>query len=258
MISPVFVGGGLLLAILLLAGVARASGGSGCPAMPEPTAKMEIERVDIPNPVPGGLALWRLRSDVAAAARSVVSALEAVGARASSSGGTRALNASTSAGRVDASLHKLGCALDLWIYSAMEDPKTDPYIVTRDDARARLWRVWARCQAPHGEVRTLEAVRNGAPPIMVTARVVDLTAIMECHGLHRIPAWKESWDRVAETRSVHAGLEFWHFERRMPSGTTFGAELRRIYSDQGIAESPAAALVAYRWDGGRFVAPGSV
>lgn len=258
-------GGGVLLAASRAAAAVANTGGSGpCPGeLPWPIGLVTIARVDITHPVPGQdlpgnqrpAKFWRVRSDVAPALRSVVKVMGEVGAQASSSGGMRSLDAPVTTGRVAASAHHIGCAVDFWMYGGMVEPSTDPYIVIRDDERQRLFRVYARCKSG-GAVRTLNALRSGAPPINVTARVIDLTALLECHGLHRIPCSQRVWDGIETDRSLHRELEWWHFQRFIPNGTRFGDELVRIHPLADLIRSATWALSDWRWRDGRFVEPG--
>lgn len=222
-----------------------------CPGLVLSTApRLDLVSVAVPNPPGKSLSSWRLRADVAEAARRVVDAMVAVGARPSSSGGTRPLHERVTSTRSPTSLHYLGCALDLWIGGGMTDPRRDPYIITRDGDR--LWRVWARCAPGRGRRMSLEAVRSGAAPMTVDADVIDLTQLMACHGLHRIRSRADAWEGIEGDQRLHGGTEWWHFEAQLPDGAVFGDELRRIYPEDQLVGSPPWASRAFVYQRGMF------
>lgn len=74
--------------------------------------------------------VW-LRADAAAAYRRVYAEARRQGTVLTSSGGRRDLNASVGPNRSATSLHYTGRALDLYVWSAMRDPKADPYVAER-------------------------------------------------------------------------------------------------------------------------------
>ncbi len=212
---------------------------------------LPVVRVQIQG-APGGYSSVRLREDAAEAARDVIRDLTEVGAVASSSGGTRRLAAKVGPNRSATSLHYLSIAWDLWVGGAMSRPGRDPYIVTRD--RDRLWRVWAL--AEHGRSERLLAVRAGAAPKWVTAKVVDLTEIMERHGFKPIRSRPQSWEGIERNRRLHGGTEWWHFqwEDGLRHGTTFGAELLRVYDLAQLEGTPPWRFRDRKWNGSYFAA----
>jgi hypothetical protein len=117
------------------------------------------------------------------------------------------------------SFHYSGLAFDLATPSGMMDPTVDPYIVTRDGDR---WRVWAR--SDEGQEQRLDAVawRNGATWTQtVSARVLDFTALARRHGFQRISP------RSTFPRN-YLSAEWWHFQCEdllVPWISQFGIEL---------------------------------
>lgn len=212
--------------------------------------RLDVVDVDFATEPGDSYARVRLRSDAAAAARSVVDALERQGAMASSSGGLRDLGATVGPNRSAVSLHYLGRAWDLWVGGAMSNPDRDTYLVTRDEGRT--WRVWARCSERHGALRVLEAVRAGRPAVSVEARVIDLTALMAEHGFRRISSRPASWSGIELDKSLHGGTEWWHFqwEVGLVAGVTrFGDELLAVHAPDRAKASPPWAHRDLRWNG---------
>ena len=116
-------------------------------------------------------------------------------------------------------MHYSGLALDLATPSGMRDPEVDPFIITQESGR---WRVYAR--ATGGTERTLQAViwRSGAISTRaVTATVIDFTALARQFGFRGI-----------RPRSCFPGdylcAEWWHFQCEAlltPWISQFGIEL---------------------------------
>jgi peptidoglycan hydrolase-like protein with peptidoglycan-binding domain len=181
--------------------------------------------------------VW-LRSDTAARYKAVYEITRAAGARLTSSGGKRDLNAPLSAGRSATSFHYTGRALDLFLYSGMVNPATDPYVVVRD-GDPLLHRVYARCSEGKGEKRTLSQVitytkRQGT--LTAEGTFIDLTALFEAQGFKRIharPTFPSGGDAI--------GAEWWHFQDEtglVDRKSTFGQELLKVYSEATLASSP--------------------
>jgi hypothetical protein len=197
-----------------------------------------------------GYDRFTLRADVAVAYQKVYDAAHAAGAIITSAGGRRNLTAGVSATRSSTSLHYLGRALDLALYSGMVDPAKDPYIVVLDDAHKRLWRVYAR--ASRGEIVTLQARKYTGETVEVRARVIDLTALFAGHDFERIPA------RVGFFGSKRNDLaaEWWHFQWTTGldvNHTQFGDELMRVWGDRELEGTGPWALRKRVWDGSGFV-----
>lgn len=155
--------------------------------------------------------------------------LNSVGAILTSSGGLRALNAPVSASRSATSFHYSGRALDLFVYSGMVDPHTDPFVVVEDGATSRFWRVYARAKEGYGVPElTLNGYVYGHKVVKTTGHFVDLSQLFADHGMHRIRA-RKSFFRPGGARG---GAEWWHFqdeEGLIEGETFFGESLLSMY-----------------------------
>lgn len=192
-----------------------------------------------------------LRTDAANAYKKVREEALAQGAILTSSGMMRSLRAQVTASRSSVSFHYVGLALDLYIYSGMNNPAVDPYIVVREPDLKH--RVWARCskdwkfnndkpasiQLPSEQTISGAITyqnRNPLNPVSVTGRFIDLTAIFEKNGFKRISARKGFY-----TGDTMMGAEWWHFQYEdgvMPNVSTFGNELLKIYSEETVKGTP--------------------
>ena len=191
--------------------------------------RLDIQRVDADTWVRPGLGAhdpdrdgydrFRLRQDIVHRYFDLHDEVIAAGGLLTSSGSLRELNAALTPGRSALSMHYSGLALDLALPTGMRDPDVDPFIITREGDR---WRVWAR--ALDGASRTLDAVvwRAGNTSVRtVTANVIDFTAAAERYGFRSIRA-----------RSCFPGnytcAEWWHFQCEavlVPWISQFGIEL---------------------------------
>jgi hypothetical protein len=199
----------------------------------------------------GGYTHITLRASSAVRLKLVRTELDAVGALLTSAGGIRQLGADVGANRSATSLHYLGRAFDLALYSGMVTPRRDPYVVTADGDR--LWRVWAR--ADGGEEMGLDAVvYTGPHPIPVTGRFVDFTAILAKHGFDRISA-RPAFARRTVTSRQDGAAEWWHFQDEtglVVGETRFGDELLRAWTPARLRGSGPWALRGAVWRGGGF------
>jgi hypothetical protein len=187
--------------------------------------------------------VW-LRADAAAAYRRVLEEARRQGAILTSSGGRRSLNAEVGPGRSATSLHYTGRALDLFIWSALKDPSTDPYVCER--LEPRRYRVWARCfedrvakKADLPAAVTVSNVITARKPtvgVAVKDRFIDLTALFAAHGFRPIRARPRF-----ETGESYMDAEWWHFQFEdglIPGTTTFGSELLRAYPRSQVEPTP--------------------
>jgi peptidoglycan hydrolase-like protein with peptidoglycan-binding domain len=171
------------------------------------------------DPNQHGYDSFRFRDDAAVRYDSLRAEVTAAGARITSSGSFRDLSATVGANRSAKSFHYSGLAFDLATPTGMQDPDIDPYIVTVDGDR---WRVWARTDS--GTARTLEAVvwASGATTTrQVQANVIDFTDAAERHGFHRIPP-------RSGFPASRLAAEWWHFQADdllVPWISQFGIEL---------------------------------
>ncbi len=97
--------------------------------------------VSVPAEAPpgyeGGYRTMQLRADVAERYRALHAAMAAKGAVMTSSGGKRGLDATVSEGRSATSMHYLGRAFDLYLYSGMVNPAVDPYVIQMPECGRR-------------------------------------------------------------------------------------------------------------------------
>ena len=183
-----------------------------------------------------GYNSFRLRNDAAYWYKLMYNELKTAGALITSSGSDRSLDASVSAARSPTSMHYIATAFDLYIYSGMIDPKTDPYIVERDGDK---WQVWARCTDGKGELRTISnpvtyRKRNGTG-VPVTDWVVDFTAIAAKYHYVAIKPRPSFF-----TGGTEMGAEWWHFQNEyvlFPLYSTFGEELGTLHAPAAIQKS---------------------
>ena len=195
--------------------------------------RMQLRRVEADKYAEGYTGLY-LRCDAADAYSAVRSDLAEKGGVLTTSGGIRELTQGGGPNRSMLSFHYLGLALDLYIYSGMVDPKTDPYVVALDesDPEKRHFRVWVRCTPDKVEARKISRIvtyskRDGSHPD-VEGPFLDLTGMFMEQGFARIaprPAFFAGKSDLA--------AEWWHFQYEkplFPHVSTFGGELLRIYS----------------------------
>ncbi|WP_298854888.1 peptidoglycan-binding domain-containing protein [uncultured Ruegeria sp.] len=198
----------------------------------EKLTKAERERL--------GYDIVNLRSDVAAAYEKVRDIVNDHGGYMTSSGGIRGLGAKVSPGRSATSMHYLGRALDLQIYSGMVDPKTDPFVITGPNDKGK-WTVYARARykKTHAKDMTLKKVatdRSRVGKLSTKGRFVNLTALFAEHGFHPIRPRKSFLKGGSRI-----GAEFWHFQYEVglvPGVSTFGAELQRLYPLSKLEHTP--------------------
>ncbi len=191
-----------------------------------------------------GYGIVNLRSDVADAYRKVYDIVDAHGAMMTSSGGIRSLHATVSAARSHTSMHYLGRAFDLYIYSGMIGAQDAPYAVTKTE-EDRRYRVYARCdtgratQTDLHQATTLTKVvtyQNREGNQECTGVFLDLTALLHDHGFKSIRARP----RFEDGGSL-LGAEWWHFqyeEGLIPGVSTFGQELMRLYAVSTLEGTP--------------------
>lgn len=208
----------------------------GADSLEEAPSRLVFEAAPADAYRQGYSRVW-LRSDTAARYRAVYETTRAAGAKLTSSGGRRDLNTPVTAGRSATSFHYSGRALDLFLYSGMVNPASDPYVVVRDGDL--LHRVFARCNEGSGEALELEQVvtyaqRRGT--LKAKGRFLDLTALFEQNGFKRIRARADF-----PSGGNEIGAEWWHFqdETGLARGSsTFGQELLKVYSEATLTPSP--------------------
>ena len=138
-----------------------------------------------------GYSSFRLRDDVATAYQAVRAEVVGRGGIITSSGGMRALGAKVSANRSATSMHYVGRALDLFVYSAKVDPATDPYVVVPDPDRERGWVVYARVE--DGERMSLDAMTWERTLVPTEGVFINLTTLFRREGFEPIRARRSFW-----------------------------------------------------------------
>lgn len=185
-----------------------------------------------------GYESFNLRGDVADAARQVYNVLKTKGAILTSAGGFREISTkATDSSMSKSSLHYTGRALDMAVSSGMENPRTDPYIITSDDGLGRngnrLHRVYAKSDI--GDEMTLTPITYDKPlgAVKLTDKFVDLTKIMLDHGFERIKAKSRFYDtQNFSTSDRYKHAEWWHFQYQIGlfhGHSTFGNELELVW-----------------------------
>jgi hypothetical protein len=245
---------------------------------------VQVEHVDRQTPTPFGtgpvkadvfklgtlksLPFWVVALSIKDKLENALVDIRAAGAIATSSGGIRDLGAGTGAGRSDTSFHYVGLAIDLYMYGAMNDPDTDPYIVTADPDVGN-WRVFARTNQTTVKPATFLAFKKKFVPkpkgskltefvkvseVETTGSFVDLTALFAKHNFKRIPA-QENFLKDANARH-YPSAEWWHFQQEdglVPGKTTFGSLLLRVRTEAELKDTGPGLLRNKVWNGKTFV-----
>ena len=202
------------------------------------------------DPVEGyaGYSRTTLREDVAVAYKQLYEDVKALGGVITSAGGRRSLVSKASPSRSKCSMHYLGRAFDMSIYTGMVKPEKDPFIITKDttDPRGRKWIVWCRTERRDVPPVSLAAVyvtrgknAKGRKYTQihtknVTARAFNMTELCAKHGFYGISA-RSSFFRGGS----FGGAEWWHFQGEdglIRGKTTFGQELLKVYSIEKCRE----------------------
>jgi hypothetical protein len=206
-----------------------------------------------------GYKHFRVSSRIAESLRSAAQEIRDAGCILTSSGATRPLNATVSAGRSATSFHYSGLAIDMYTLTATLDPTTDKYVVTRE---GETWKFRVYCRSTNTDTVdkvTLQAITfdDSKDKLMTTVEVedhfVDLTAIMESHDFERIQARKDFRNNAAYKNRL--SMEWWHYQHTSHltvNTTTFGEVLQEIYSADDLADSPPWQHRELKFDGGGF------
>jgi len=214
-----------------------------------------------------GLGTWVVARAIESNFNAALADIRGAGGVATSSGGIRDLGAPVDTTRSSTSFHYTGRAIDLYIYSGMVNPATDPYIVT-SDGQLGTWRVFARTANAEVVPSTLAALKftRVKPPenskkkdtvkvaeVEVTDRFFDLTAVFLAHEFHRIPA-KESFLDDPNAREYGAA-EWWHFQDEtglVVGQTTFGSLLRQVRTEAELKGTSPFNAKDKVWNGKTF------
>lgn len=172
-----------------------------------------------------------LRSDIAELYKMAYKEIKSLGGQVTSAGSLRALEASVTRGRSSTSLHYLAIAFDLHTTTAMMNPATDTYIVTKDTVKSSkgvtYWNVWFR--SDKGTYQTLTPITytnrtNGKP---ISGKFVNMTAILAKYGFENVPAHAAFF-----TKPDYITAEWWHFQNKlalMPKYSVLYNELNKFY-----------------------------
>lgn len=178
-----------------------------------------------------GYGYARLYPPTAAKVEGVRDELHSMGGILTSSGGLRSLDAPVGANRSATSFHYSGRALDLFVYSGLVNPHSDPFVIEREDTR--LWRVWARVTNPDVPESVHQGYTYDHEEVETVGRFVDLTRMFEVRGLQRISARSSFFSG----RGGNGAAEWWHFqdEAGLVEGQTFfGQVLASQYSERDL------------------------
>ena len=200
-----------------------------------------------------GFSSFTLREDVVEAYNHVYQEVKNAGGIIPSSGGKRNLSQSVGRGRSKTSFHYTGRALDIMIYSAMQNPETDPLVVAQDSSNTNpYWRVFVK--APGGAQMTVEGVvwkKNAPWNKRISGSFLDLTELFAQAGFDRIRA-RTNWQKH------YINSEWWHFqyENGLIAGeSTFGDELVKVYDQSELERHPPWDFRHYVFNGGGFSKP---
>jgi len=180
----------------------------------------------------GGYTRVTLRSDAAESYNQLREEVVSLGGVLTSAGGRRGLSSKAGPARSKKSMHYVGLAIDLALPTGLQDPDTDPYLITMEDNR--YWRIWCKTEnkdVPKVEIDAAYVSRKNGKSIVrtkkISCRAFDLTGLFKKYG----------WERIRGRRSffrggAYGGAEWWHFqyEAALEVGVSkFGSELLKVY-----------------------------
>ncbi len=154
-----------------------------------------------------------LRNDVVVSYTEVLEEVHRRGGVLTSSGGIRSLRAHVNRSRSAISFHYLGRALDLYVYSGMVDPKSDPYVIKREEPRS--YRVYCRCRNKSAELDHIDSAISYNDRIEgqgVDGSFFDLTALFADNINQRCAA-----NRMARRCRIGSNTRTYLFRGRTPS-----------------------------------------
>lgn len=194
--------------------------------------QLKLKKVPADKYKDGYDSFW-MREDVALRYMDVYNEVHALGGIITSAGALRGLSDAGGPSRSQCSFHYVGRALDMALPSAMQNPKTDPYVVTRnkDDGK---WTVWCKTENPSISIVTLDGYVHDHTIVQVSGRFINMTKIFNRHGFKNIGPRKAFF-----TKNLYTSAEWWHSqdETSLVSGIdTFGDELLKIYSRKEAAK----------------------
>ena len=203
-----------------------------------------------------GYDYLKLRKDVGELWVKMWDIVTDAGGYLTTAGGLRRLSSSVSRNRSSTSLHYLGRAFDLALYSAMDDLDEDPFIVTQDPDSERHWIVYVKVET--GEEMELDAYtykswEDRDPPTKVIGKFINFTELALQYGFHRIGMRSYYLDK--RRKSDRGGAEWWHFQYQggMESGKTkFGDELLKVWTPDELNGTGPWGYRNKIWNGGYF------
>jgi hypothetical protein len=218
------------------------------------------------DPFKKGLDTWLVALAIKQKFEDAHVEIRAAGCIATSSGGLRDLGAKVNSARSATSFHYTGRAIDLYIYSSMNDPDTDPYVVTADPDIG-TWRIFARSSDQNLADTTITGLKKKfvkakspdiTEPVTVsevetTGKFVDLTALFLKHGFKRIPARDGFLNDP--TQRQYGSAEWWHFQQEddlVIGTTTFGSLLRLVYTEAQLKDTGPNNSSNAIWNGKIF------
>ena len=138
-------------------------------------------------------------------------------------------------------MHYIGRAIDLFVYSGMNDVDKDPYVIRPRTADPlgnekpnadRYWTVYARCDT-YGPLTKeysftdVTTYRNRKSGVSCSGKFLNLTELFAKHGFKAIRA-RQTFLRGGSW----LGAEWWHFQYEtglVKGASTFGGELLKTY-----------------------------
>jgi len=195
-----------------------------------------------------GYSQLTLRSDVANSYKKLYKEVANLGGIITTAGGKRGLKGKASPSRSKRSMHYVGRAFDLALPTGMQNPDTDPYIITRSHGDRRKWVVWCKSNEPdideQSGVRVQDVKLEGVYVVSeknakgkrytvlrsktIECRAFNFTELANKHGFVGI-----SGRRSFFKGGSYLGAEWWHFQWTLGLQrgiTTFGSDLLKVYS----------------------------
>lgn len=183
----------------------------------------------------GGYSSLTLRADTAKAYKELYDDVSSLGGIVTTAGGKRSLRSKSSPSRSRKSMHYVGLAFDLALPTGMQNPNTDPYVITKRGTRG--WEVWCRTEDSSVGVITLEGYKAQSKygktkltTVQVTGRFFSFTELANNHGFKPING-RRSFFRGGS----YTGAEWWHFQYEKAlteKSSTFGEEILKVYDLQ--------------------------
>lgn len=174
-----------------------------------------------------------VRSDVYENLSKIYKKIKYLNAIFPSSGGFRSLNAKVSKGRSATSFHYSGLAIDIYIWSALQDPQNDPLVLV---LKGNRFEVYLRTSNEKVRLKTLNVsiIKDKLIKTEVNDRFYSLTNLMKNYGFTGIDIY-EKFFRNPKKNYLYS--EWWHFQNNtvlVDSLSLFGIELLKVYTEKEI------------------------